>query len=80
MRDQSEQIKPAPITDRQPAPVARFIVSATIDGFPVSVEVEGKATVRTTNILSIFDGLDLHRPLRVGYRHPFNFCSSKSAR
>ena len=32
-----------PITDRQPAPAARFTITATIDGFPVSIEVEGKA-------------------------------------
>jgi hypothetical protein len=32
-----------PITDKQPAPAARFIITATVDGFPVSIEVEGKA-------------------------------------
>ena|SRR5215471_2640920 len=31
------------ITDKQPTPAARFTVTATIDGFPVQVEVEGKA-------------------------------------
>jgi hypothetical protein len=31
------------ITDRQPAPSAKFTVTASIDGFPVQVEVEGKA-------------------------------------
>lgn len=34
----------ANITDKQPAPAARFIVGAQIDGFPVQVEVEGKAS------------------------------------
>ena len=34
------------ITDRQPAPAgARFTIMASIDGFPVQVEVEGKADV-----------------------------------
>ena len=32
-----------PITDKQPTPAARFQITATIDGFPVQVEVEGKA-------------------------------------
>jgi hypothetical protein len=32
-----------PIESKQPAPAARFTVTATIDGFPVQVEVEGKA-------------------------------------
>lgn len=35
MTNTNDQIKPAP--------VARFTISATLDGFPVSVEVEGKA-------------------------------------
>jgi hypothetical protein len=34
------------ITDGQPAPSgARFTITASIDGFPVQVEVEGKADV-----------------------------------
>jgi hypothetical protein len=33
-----------PITDRQPAQAAKFIVGAVLDGFPVQVEVEGKAS------------------------------------
>jgi hypothetical protein len=32
-----------PITDKQPAPAAKFTVTAALDGFPVSIEVEGKA-------------------------------------
>src|SRR5262249_25651894 len=28
---------------KQPAPAARFTIAATIDGFPVQVEVDGKA-------------------------------------
>src|SRR5262249_9006840 len=32
-----------PIESKQPTPAARFTVTATIDGFPVQVEVEGKA-------------------------------------
>ena len=32
-----------PITDRQPVPAAKFIVAATLDGFPVQIEVEGRA-------------------------------------
>jgi hypothetical protein len=33
-----------PIESKQPAPAgARFTITASIDGFPVSVEVEGKA-------------------------------------
>jgi hypothetical protein len=35
-----------PIESKQPAPVgAKFTIMASIDGFPVSVEVEGKADV-----------------------------------
>jgi hypothetical protein len=35
-----------PIESKQPAPSgARFTITASIDGFPVSVEVEGKADV-----------------------------------
>ena len=33
----------ASIADKQPAPSARFTISATLDGFPVQVEVEGNA-------------------------------------
>jgi hypothetical protein len=32
------------ITDKQPAPAAKFSITASIDGFPVSIEVEGKAS------------------------------------
>jgi hypothetical protein len=32
-----------PITDKQAAPAARFTISALVDGFPVSIEAEGKA-------------------------------------
>jgi len=32
-----------PITEKQPIQSARFIITAAIDGFPVQVEVEGKA-------------------------------------
>ncbi|MGH9754728.1 MAG: hypothetical protein ACREA2_18275 [Blastocatellia bacterium] len=32
-----------PIESKQPAPAARFQIAASIDGFPVTVEVEGKA-------------------------------------
>src|SRR5262245_14658339 len=32
-----------PIESKQPTPPARFTVTATIDSFPVQVEVEGKA-------------------------------------
>ena len=32
-----------PIESKQPTPAARFTVTASIDGFPVQVEVEGKA-------------------------------------
>jgi len=32
-----------PITDKQPTPAARFTITASVDGFPVQVEVEGKA-------------------------------------
>jgi hypothetical protein len=32
-----------PIESKQPAPAARFQITASIDGFPVQVEVEGKA-------------------------------------
>jgi hypothetical protein len=35
-----------PIESKQPAPAgARFTITASIDGFPVSIEVEGKADV-----------------------------------
>lgn len=33
-----------PITDKQAAPAARFTITAVVDGFPVSIEVEGKAS------------------------------------
>lgn len=32
-----------PIESKQTAPAARFQIAASIDGFPVTVEVEGKA-------------------------------------
>jgi hypothetical protein len=32
-----------PITDKQPAPAARFTITAVVDGFPVSIEAEGNA-------------------------------------
>lgn len=32
-----------PITDKAPQAVAKFSITATIDGFPITVEVEGKA-------------------------------------
>ena len=32
------------ITDKQTAPAARFQIAASIDGFPVQIEVEGKAS------------------------------------
>jgi hypothetical protein len=31
------------ITEKQPAPAARFTITALVDGFPVSIEAEGKA-------------------------------------
>ena len=37
-------LKITPIESKQPAPAsARFVITVTIDGFPVQVEVEGKA-------------------------------------
>jgi len=36
-------LKVTPITAAQPQAVAKFSITATIDGFPVQVEVEGKA-------------------------------------
>jgi hypothetical protein len=32
-----------PIESKQTAPAARFTITASIDGFPVSIEAEGKA-------------------------------------
>jgi len=32
-----------PITDRQPAPAAKFTIGATLEGFPIQIEVEGNA-------------------------------------
>jgi hypothetical protein len=32
-----------PITERQPAPSTKFTITALLEGFPVSIEVEGKA-------------------------------------
>jgi hypothetical protein len=32
-----------PIESKQPAPAARFTITALVDGFPVSIEAEGKA-------------------------------------
>ena len=37
-------LKVTPITAAQPQAVAKFSITATIDGFPVSIEVEGKAS------------------------------------
>jgi hypothetical protein len=34
-----------PITNKQPASAAKFIISCQIDGFNVQVEVEGKADI-----------------------------------
>ena len=31
------------ITDKQSSPAAKFIITASLDGFPISVECEGKA-------------------------------------
>ena len=36
-------LKVTPITSAQPQAVAKFSITATIDGFPITVEVEGKA-------------------------------------
>jgi hypothetical protein len=36
-------LKVTPITAAQPQAVAKFSITATIDGFPIQVEVEGKA-------------------------------------
>jgi len=33
-----------PIESKQPTPAAKFIVGAVLEGFPVQVEVEGKAS------------------------------------
>lgn len=49
MTNASDQLKPATgnvtnITDKQTAPAAKFTVGAVLDGFPVQVEVEGKAS------------------------------------
>jgi len=33
-----------PIESKQLAPAARFTITASVDGFPVSIEVEGKAS------------------------------------
>jgi len=41
------------IADKQPAPSARFTITASIDGFPVQVEVEGKAD----NLRAVIDRL-----------------------
>src|SRR5262249_41482593 len=36
-------LKVTPITDRQPAPSAKFTITASIDGFPITIEGEGRA-------------------------------------
>jgi hypothetical protein len=36
-------LKVTPITDKQPQAVAKFSITCLLEGFPVSVEVEGKA-------------------------------------
>ena len=36
-------LKVTPITSAQPQAVAKFSITASIDGFPITVEVEGKA-------------------------------------
>ena len=41
MTNQTSNI--TPIESKQPTPAAHFTVTASIDGFPVQVEVEGKA-------------------------------------
>jgi len=32
-----------PITDKQPAPAAKFSITCTLDGFPIEIEAEGRA-------------------------------------
>jgi hypothetical protein len=32
-----------PITEKQPAPSAKFTIGAMLDGFPITIEVEGAA-------------------------------------
>jgi len=32
-----------PITDRQPAPACHFSITAMLDGFPITIEGEGRA-------------------------------------
>jgi hypothetical protein len=53
MTNTSEQIKPATeptnelrsirATDKQPTPSAKFTIQATLDGFPIVIEGEGRA-------------------------------------
>ncbi len=43
----STQIQPAPVAAAKPA---RFIIAAEVEGFPVTVEVEGKADALKTMI------------------------------
>lgn len=38
-------LKVTPITAAQPQAVAKFSITASIDGFPITVEVEGRADV-----------------------------------
>src|SRR5262245_4677878 len=43
MSTNTNQNNVTPITAGQIAPAARFAITATLDGFPIQVEVEGKA-------------------------------------
>jgi hypothetical protein len=43
MMNNSEQIKPAPIADKQSQPSCRFSIQATLRGFPITIEGEGRA-------------------------------------
>jgi hypothetical protein len=36
-------LKVTPITDKQPQPACRFSITATLDGFPIEIQGEGRA-------------------------------------
>src|SRR5262249_53925121 len=63
-------LKVKPITSAQPTPAAKFSIMASIDGFPITVEVEGKAD----NLRAMIDRLKA-----IGGRPPAAHDSTPSA-
>jgi hypothetical protein len=47
-------LKVTPITDKQPQPACRFSITATLDGFPITIEGE---TGNASNLRALVDRL-----------------------